>query len=166
MITRSSVPTATVDPLHDDTNAPPSTASAPVVAGVDGSSSGEAAARTAISIARRLAAPVVFVYVRGGPSSLLGEPYYQRRLDREMVVGRRALSDALAMAELAGVEASGEQLDGRPAGRLVEFARIRGARLVVTGSRRRRFGPSVSRRVIRSADRPVLIAGATTPVAA
>jgi nucleotide-binding universal stress UspA family protein len=64
------------------------------------------------------------------------------------------------------VEASGEQLAGRPARRLVEFARLRGARLVVMGSRRRRFGSSVSRRVIRGADRPVLVVGAAAPIAA
>ena len=40
---------------------------APVVAAVDGSASGAMAARTAISLARRLGAPAVFVYVRTRP---------------------------------------------------------------------------------------------------
>ena len=133
---------------------------APVVAAVDASASGAAAARTAISLARRLDAPVVFVYARRGPSSILGEPYYQRRLDAEIFAAKRALRPALAAAERAGVAASGEELAGSPARRLVEFARLRGARLVVLGSRRRRFGRSVSRSVVRGADRPVLVAGA------
>jgi len=132
---------------------------APVVAAVDASASGAAAVRTAISVAGRLGASVVFVYVRRGPSSILGKPYYQRRLSAEIAAAKRALGAALAAAELAGVAASGEQLDGSPARRLVEFARHRGARLVVLGSRRRRFGTSVSRSVIRAADRPVLVAG-------
>jgi nucleotide-binding universal stress UspA family protein len=131
---------------------------APVVAAVDASASGAAAARTAISVAGRLGAPVVFVYFRRGPSSILGEPYYQRRLDAEIAAAKRALGAALAAADQAGVAASGEELDGPPARRLVEFARLRGARLVVLGSRRRRFGRSVSRSVIRAADRPVLVA--------
>jgi nucleotide-binding universal stress UspA family protein len=139
---------------------------APVVAAVDASASGAAAARTAISLARRLGAPVVFVYVRRGPSSILGEPYYQRRIDAEIAAAKRALGTALAAAERSGVEASGEELDGPPARRLVEFARVRGARLVVLGSRRRRFGRSVSRSVIRAADRPVLVAGAPAPATA
>jgi nucleotide-binding universal stress UspA family protein len=101
----------------------------------------------------------VFVYVRRGPSSALGEPHYQRRLDAEMRAGQRALEDALAVAERAGVRATGEQLAGRPGPRVVEFARLRGARLVVLGSRRRRLGRSVSRNIIRSADRPVLVVG-------
>jgi nucleotide-binding universal stress UspA family protein len=132
---------------------------APVVAAVDASASGAAAARAAIAAAERLRAPIVFVYVRRGPSSILGEPYYQRRLDAEIFAAKRALGAALAAAERAGVAASGEELAGSPARRLVEFARLRGARLVVLGSRRRRFGRSVSRSVIRRADRPVLVAG-------
>ena len=135
-------------------------ADAPVVAAVDASASGAAAARTAISLAGRLGAAVVFVYVRRGPSAILGEPYYQRRLDAEMATAKRALGDALTAAERAGVAASGEELDGPPARRVVEFARLRGARLVVLGSSRRRFRRSVSRRVIRAADRPVVVAGA------
>jgi nucleotide-binding universal stress UspA family protein len=139
---------------------------APIVVGVDGSSRDQAAARTAVSMAWRLSAPVVFVYVRRGPASVLGEPYYQRRLTAEIFAGRRALGDALAMAERVGVAASGEQLAGSPARRLLEFARLRGARMLVMGSRRRRFGRSVSRRVIADSDRPVLVTGAATPVAA
>jgi nucleotide-binding universal stress UspA family protein len=139
---------------------------APIVVAVDNSRAAAAAADAAVRLARDLTAPLVFVYVRRGPSSALGEPYHQRRLDAEMSVGRRALNDVLAVAEREGVPATGEQLAGKPARRVVEFARLRGARLVVLGSRRRRLSRSVSRDVIRSADRPVLVAGRTAPVAA
>jgi nucleotide-binding universal stress UspA family protein len=139
-------------------------ADAPIVAAVDASGSGAAAAREAVAIAKRLGAPVVFVYVRGGPSSILGEPYYQRRLDAELARAKRALGKALAAAEQAGVAASGEVLEGAPARRLVEFAQLRAARLVVLGPRRRRrFRRSVSRRVARGADRPVIVVGGTAP---
>jgi nucleotide-binding universal stress UspA family protein len=142
-------------------------ADAPIVAAVDASSSGAAAVREAIAIAKRLGAPVVFVYVRQGPFSFLGEPYYQRRLDAEMARAERALGEALAVAERAGVAASGELLEGAPARRLVEFAHLRAARLVVLGPRRgRRFRRSVSRRVARAADRPVMVAGRTAPARA
>jgi nucleotide-binding universal stress UspA family protein len=139
---------------------------APVIAAVDSSRVAAAAARDAVRAARDLGAPLVFVYVRRGPWGGLGEPYFQRRLDAEVRAGRRALSDALAIAEQAGVPATGEELAGSPARRVVEFARQRGARLVVLGSRRRRLGRSVSRDVVRSADRPVLVAGREAPVAA
>jgi nucleotide-binding universal stress UspA family protein len=140
-------------------------ADSPIVAAVDGSTSGEAAAREAIAIAKRLGAPVVFVYVRDGRSSILGEPYYKRRLDAELARADRALDAALAAAERAGVVgSSGEVLEGAPARRLVEFADMRAARLVVVGPRRRRrFRRSVSRGVVRAADRPVMLAGATAP---
>jgi nucleotide-binding universal stress UspA family protein len=139
---------------------------APIIVGVDGSSRDRHAAETAVSMASRLSAPVVFVYVRRGPASVLGEPGHQRRLTAEIIAGRRALDDALATAERVGVAASGEQLAGRPARRLLEFARLRGARMLVMGSRRRRFRRSVSRRVIAGSDRPVLVAGAATAAAA
>jgi nucleotide-binding universal stress UspA family protein len=140
-----------VAPTRDD---------APIVAGVDASPSGAVAARTAIAWARRLSAPLVFVYVRRSPSSALGEPYYQRRLEAETLAARRALSAALAAADEAGVSASAEVLDGRPAQRLVELARQRGARLLVTGRRPRRLRRSVGRTVQRLAQNPVLVATA------
>jgi nucleotide-binding universal stress UspA family protein len=138
---------------------------APIVVAVDDSRATDSATQSGVRLARELGDPLVFVYVRRGPWSGLGEPYYQRRLDAELSVGRSALDEALAIAERAGVSASAEQLAGNPARRVVEFARLRGARLVVLGSRRRRRGRSVSRAVIRGADRPVLVATRAAPVA-
>jgi nucleotide-binding universal stress UspA family protein len=139
---------------------------APIVVAVDTSRAAVAAAQDAVRLARELDAPLVFVYVRRGPSAAFGEPHFQRRLDAEMRIGNRALNDALAVAERAGVPASSELLEGHPARRVVQFARLRNARLVVLGSRRRWLGKSISRGIIRSADRPVLVAGRTAPVAA
>ena len=138
----------------------------PIVVAVDNSRAAAAAVQAAVSLGADLAAPLVFVYVRRGPSSALGEPYYQRRLDAEMASGSRVLTDALAVAGEAGVPASGEQLAGNPARRVVEFARLRAARLVVLGSRQRRLRRGVARDVIRTADRPVLVAGCAAPGAA
>jgi nucleotide-binding universal stress UspA family protein len=139
---------------------------APIVVAVDNSRAAATAAQAAVRLARGLTAPLVFVYVRRGPSSALGEPYYQRRLDAEMTAGRRALNDVLEVAARAGVPATGEELAGNAARRVVEFASSAGRGWVVLGSRRRRLGRSVSRDVIRRADRPVLVAGRTAPVAA
>jgi len=60
---------------------------APIVVAVDNSRAAATAAQAAVRLARGLTAPLVFVYVRRGPSSALGEPYYQRRLDAEMTAG-------------------------------------------------------------------------------
>jgi nucleotide-binding universal stress UspA family protein len=132
--------------------------SRPVVVAVDDSPAAQAAVRDGVRVAAELEAPVVFVYVRRGPFAALGEPYYQRRLDAEMRIGERAIAAGIEAARSAGVPATGEQLHGSPARRLAEFARRRDAQLIVVGARRRRVGRSVSRALIRRADRPVVVA--------
>jgi nucleotide-binding universal stress UspA family protein len=138
----------------------------PILAAVDGSPESAAAVDAAIELGRELDAPVVFVSVRRGPSGALGEPFYQRRLTAEMATAVDAILPALAAAEKAGVEAEGEVLEGSPKRRIAEFARDRNARLVVVGSRRRRLGRSISRYLIRSSERPVVVAGRSLPEAA
>jgi nucleotide-binding universal stress UspA family protein len=130
---------------------------APIMAAVDGSPASSAAIETAVSLAGELRAPVVFVYVRRGPAGVLGAPVYQRRLTSSMARGRRVLRGALEAAAAAAVDAEGEILEGSPRRRIADFARDRGARLVVLGSRRRKVGRSVSRGVARAAEQPVVI---------
>jgi nucleotide-binding universal stress UspA family protein len=130
----------------------------PIVAAVDGSPASRAAIREAVRLAGELVAPIVFVYVRRGPAGFFGAPVYQRRLTKEMARAGRALDRALAVADSAGVPAEGEILEGSPRRRISEFARDRGARLIVVGSRRHKLGQSVSTGVIRTAGRPVIVA--------
>ena len=136
----------------------PQTSTAPVVAAVDGSAANTAALDTAVRLAAEINTPLVFVYVRRGPRGFFGTPVYQRRLTKEMARARRALDRALAVADSAGVPAEGEILEGSPRRRISEFARDRGARLIVVGSRRRKLGRSVSTGVLRTAGRPVIVA--------
>ena len=135
----------------------------PVVAAVDDSAASGAAIEEAVNLAADLGAPLVFAYVRRGPAGFFGRPIYQRRLTAENERARRVLDRALWLASIAEVEAEAEILEGSPQRRIVEFARARGAQLVVMGSRRRRFGPSVARAVTRAADRPVVIAALRPP---
>jgi nucleotide-binding universal stress UspA family protein len=138
---------------------------APIVAAVDASTASRSAIREAVRLAAELATPLLFVYVRRGPAGLLGAPVYQRRLTKAMASARRVLDDALAVAREAGVDAEGEILEGSPRRRIADYARDRAAPLVVVGSRRRRFWPSVSRGVVRGAERPVVVAGARQQLA-
>jgi nucleotide-binding universal stress UspA family protein len=131
---------------------------AAIVAAVDNSSASEAVVDAAVGLSAELAAPITFVHVRRGPSAILGQPLYQRRLTAQMALSRVVLDAALDSARRAGVAADGEVLEGVPSRRIVEFARDRGARIVVVGSRRRRFSPSVSRSVARACAGSVLIA--------
>jgi nucleotide-binding universal stress UspA family protein len=119
----------------------------PVIAAVDGSAAGRAATAEAIASARDLGAPVLFVHVRRGPSTVWGRPFYQRRLERALRKGRDALTAAAAQARAAGLEAQTELLEGSPGRRIAELARSRKAQLVIVGPRRRRLRTSVFRRV-------------------
>jgi nucleotide-binding universal stress UspA family protein len=131
---------------------------APIVAAVDSSSAGRHVVDAAVGLAAKLNAPLTFVYVRSGPPGFLGTPVFQRRLTRKFAEARRVIDDALRGAAGAGVAADGEIIEGSPRKRIVEFARDRSASLIVVGSRRRRFGRSLSRAVVRAARRPVLVA--------
>jgi nucleotide-binding universal stress UspA family protein len=137
----------------------PSVNEAPIVAAVDNSSASEAAVEAAVRLSTELDAPVVFVHVRRGPWAILGRPSYQRQLTAQMALARLVLDAALDTARGAGVTAHGEVLEGVPSRRIAEFARDRGARIVVVGSRRRRLSRSVSCSVARAWAGSVLIAG-------
>jgi nucleotide-binding universal stress UspA family protein len=130
----------------------------PIVAAVDGSGASRAPIGEAVRLAGELSAPIAFVYVRRGPAGFFGAPVYQRRLTKEMARARRALDRALAVANGAGVQAEGAILEGSPRRRITEFARDRGARLIVVGSRGRKLRQSVSTAVIRAAECPVIVA--------
>lgn len=150
--------TSTETRALEPSSASPIVAQAPIVAAVDGSASSRAAVDTAVHLGRELGAPLVFVYARRGPAGFWGDPVYQRRLTAEMYRARRALDAALTSAERAGVDAEGEILEGKPRRRILEFAGDLGARLVVVGSRGRLLGRSVAKGVIRTAERPVVVA--------
>ena len=137
-------------------NVPPNVP--PIVAAVDGSAASRAAIGEAVRLAGELDAPVAFVYVRRGPAGFFGAPVYQRRLTRQMARAGQVLERALAVANSAGVQAEGEILEGSARRRITEFARDRGARLIVVGSRGRKLRQSVSTAVIRAAGRPVVVA--------
>jgi nucleotide-binding universal stress UspA family protein len=129
----------------------------PIVAAIEPSTA-HIAADTAARLARELDVPLVFIYVRERPPAILGSPQYQRRLTEDLVRGRKTLDTALAAASRHGVMSYGEILEGNAATRIVEFARARQAQLLIVGQRRRRFRPSVFRRVIRASEQPVVVA--------
>jgi nucleotide-binding universal stress UspA family protein len=134
-------------------------ATRPVIAAVDGAAAGRTAAAEAIASARALAAPLLLVHVRRGPSAIWGRPFYQRRLERSFRKAREALAAAAEQARTAGVEVQTEILEGRPARQIAELARARDSQLVIVGPRRRRAGTSVFRG-LAAAGLPVVRAGA------
>jgi len=133
-----------------------------IVIATDGSAGGGAAIDEGLALAESMEADVTFVSVRPAPSPVLGDPYYQRALARELERSRAALAAAVGLAEERGVECEAESLEGDPAEEIARFARDRRADLVVVGSRG--LGPfrgavmgSVSSGVVRRAGRPVFV---------
>lgn len=134
-----------------------------ILVATDGSESSRHAVGQAIELAQSSGASLTVAYVRHSPLPILGQPFYQRSLSAELRLADEAVGQAAAGAEEVGVEAETEILEGDPADRILELARLRDVDLIVVGSRG--LGPiagtllgSVSREVLHRADRPVLVA--------
>ena len=134
-----------------------------IVIAYDGSEGSREALVTGVELARGAGAVATLVYVRHAPAPLIGDPFYDRALSKELRRGRDVLDDARAYAVDSGVAVETELLEGEAAERILELARLRGAELVVVGSRDRgvlaeALLGSVSQAIVQKADRPVLVA--------
>ena len=135
-----------------------------ILVATDGSENGRHALDEALELARRAAPSITILYVRHTPLPVLGDPFYQRALSAELRRANETVAIAAAVAHSMGVEAETEVLEGGPAERILELARLRDVDLIVVGSRELRpiagaLLGSVSRQVVHRADRPVLVAG-------
>ncbi len=132
-----------------------------IVIAVDGSDASDLAVREGLELAEEAHASVTFVNVRE-PITLLGAPYDQRELSRQLAHARATLDRAKAGAEEIGVDAAYEIREGDAADQILRLAEDRSAELIVVGSRG--LGAitgallgSVSKAVVKGADRPVLV---------
>jgi nucleotide-binding universal stress UspA family protein len=134
-----------------------------IVIAYDGSEGSREALAAGVETARATGAVATLVYVRHAPPPIVGDPFYGRALSWELRRGRDVLDEARAFAADAGVVAETELLEGDPAERILDLARLRGAKLIVVGSRGRgavaeALLGSVSQAIVHEADRPVLVA--------
>jgi nucleotide-binding universal stress UspA family protein len=133
-----------------------------ILVATDGSTGAREAVAYGLDLARSSHGSATVVCVRRAQRPLVGDPFYQRELSEELHRADDAVRHAMGIAADMGVEADAEILEGDPARRIIEFARLRDVDLIVLGSRSR--GPllaallgSVSTSVMTHADRPVLI---------
>jgi len=141
-----------------------------IVVAIDGSEGSEAAIKEAIQLASAVGAQLTFAYVRKPPSSLLGSPYYECHLARDLGWARAQVDAALERAREANLEARGEVLEGNPVDEILSFADNSRADLIVMGSRGHgalagALLGSVSSGVVQHANVPVLVAKQTAPPA-
>ena len=134
-----------------------------ILVATDGSESAEEAVSQAIELAHSTGAKLVVAYVRHAPLPVLGEPVYQRSLSIELRLAQETTALAATRACGAGIDVETEVVEGDPAKRILDLARVRDVDLIVVGSRGRgalagTLLGSVSREILRHADRPVLVA--------
>jgi len=134
-----------------------------ILIATDGSPGSRVAIDEGLGLAESLGAGVTFVSVRPAPSPVLGDPYYQRALTKELARARTALAEAVACARERGIECDAAVLEGDVADEIVALARERDADVIVVGTRglgqfKSRLMGSVSTAVVHSANRPVLVA--------
>jgi nucleotide-binding universal stress UspA family protein len=132
-----------------------------IVIATDGSEGAWAAVREGVELAYEVGAEVTFVTVRHD-LPLLGDPWYQDHLSRQLEQAEAALGAAEGEADAHGVLHESEILEGDPATRIAEVARSRRADLVVVGSRGHgglasALIGSVSRALLTRSPAPVMV---------
>jgi nucleotide-binding universal stress UspA family protein len=131
----------------------------PIVVGVDGSSTSDAALAWAYAEARLRGSTVVALYVLAVPWELTRTPVEEaeNKLERE---GLQVLGEALARTPADGVVVESKMLEGSPSELLVEASEQ--AELLVIGARRHGALASLVRRsvgdtVVHDAHCPVVV---------
>ncbi len=139
---------------------------------VDGSEYSRYAAEHAVCLAQPHAAEVVFLHVVD--AQIAAELAEQEPLDgdaaraRLLEQGRACLHDVASLAEESGVAHRTQLAEGDPCAAICEVARAEGVNVIVIGKLGRRGARrilmgSITRRVIESSERPVLVVTGRPP---
>ena len=128
---------------------------------VDGSPGALEAARRGAELAVVCGASVILCHCRKGVPEYVGEPYYQRMLDRIAASVEELLQPFREILSESGATFEERVLEGDPAKKICEAARLEGCDLVVMGTRglsdlEGLFLGSVVHKVLMAAPCPVL----------
>jgi nucleotide-binding universal stress UspA family protein len=132
-----------------------------ILLAVDGSPSAGEAARRAAALARFCGAPLLLFHCRKSVPEYLGEPYYQRMLDRLAAGVEELIEPYRRLLGELGLSFEERVLEGDPAKQVCEVARVEGCDLIVLGTRglsdlEGLFLGSVAHKVLMAAPCPVL----------
>jgi nucleotide-binding universal stress UspA family protein len=140
-----------------------------ILIATDGSPGARAAVERGLDLAEDTDADVIFLAVRRPPVPVFGDRYWQHSITNELARLRPALSEATAEAEARGISVDYDLLEGDAAEEILRLARSRDVDLIVIGSRglgavKSAILGSVSKRVLRESDRPVVVVNERVPV--
>jgi nucleotide-binding universal stress UspA family protein len=133
-----------------------------ILIATDGSPEAREAVEYGLDLARSSHASATVVHVRRATEPFVGDRFYQHEISDGLRRIDNSGDHAMRVAAELGVETDVSILEGDPAARIIEIARLKDVDLIVLGSRNR--GPlvaallgSVSNDVVTHADRPVLV---------
>ncbi len=133
-----------------------------ILLATDGSPSATEAAYYASRLARLTGAQVLVVHAHARVPSYLGEPNLSAMIHATLEEAQHIVEPVVADLLAAGVDASGEILEGPPAETILAVAENRGCDLIVMGTRGHSslagiLLGSVSHKVLANAKVPVLV---------
>jgi len=129
---------------------------------VDGSEHAARATAYALKMAGLMHARVLLLHCHRPFPVKLGEPYFQKAIDRIMVDSNALLEPFRSTLSENGVEATDLIMEGPPADKICDVARVESCEMIIMGSRGRSdlkglLLGSVAHRVLQQSPCPVLV---------
>ncbi len=129
---------------------------------VDGSEHAGRAANYAAKMAKMMAARLLLLHCHRPFPVKMGEPYFQKAIDRIMHQSAELIAPLQHIFDEQGLDCSELILEGPPGEKICEIARIETCELIIMGSRGRSdlkglLLGSVTHRVLQQAPCPVLV---------
>ena len=129
---------------------------------VDGSQHATRAATYAMKMADLMDARLLLVHCHRTFPVKLGEPYFQKAVDKIMQASAELLTPFRSLLEEGGADYGERIFEGPPGEKICEVARIENCEMIIMGSRGRSdlkglLLGSVAHRVLQQAPCPVLI---------
>ena len=133
-----------------------------ILIAVDGSEHSMRAAEYAVNLAKLMDAEIILVHCHKHYPALLGEPYFQKAIDRINNDAQQLMEPYVELLNEKGVSHTDRILDGSPAEMISDAAKAEKIDMIVMGSRGLNdleglLLGSVTHRVLKTASCPVLV---------